>query len=109
MRGHALGALDVVQDFPRANEFGLAADSSEVGRLVTVFFLGLAEIDWIEAAGNYVRVVTRERTHLMRSTLTQLEQSLDPAKFVRIHRSCLVARRLIREAAVCSDPGPVVK
>ena len=50
----------------------------------------VAEIDWIEAAGNYLCVRAGKVTHVLRETLTQMESRLDPARFVRIHRSRIV-------------------
>jgi len=55
-----------------------------------VYFLPLAEIDWIEAAGNYARLHTGAQTHQLRETLKTLEARLDPATFVRVHRSAIV-------------------
>ncbi|MEZ4586631.1 MAG: LytTR family DNA-binding domain-containing protein [Gemmatimonadales bacterium] len=51
----------------------------------------LDDIRWIESAGNYVKLHTADGVHLVRGTLRALEQRLDPARFVRIHRSTLVA------------------
>jgi two-component system, LytTR family, response regulator len=48
------------------------------------------EIDWIEAASNYVEVHARGRSFLIRMTLNELNDSLDPAMFARIHRSTVV-------------------
>ncbi len=55
-----------------------------------VTFLPTEEIRWIEAAGNYVRVHTAGATHLLRRTLTSLQDDLDPEEFIRIHRSTIV-------------------
>lgn len=52
--------------------------------------LRCADIDWIEAAGVYVNLHTREREWLHRAPLSQLEARLDPGVFVRIHRSTIV-------------------
>ena len=52
--------------------------------------LDVADIDWIQAAGNYVEIYAGERKHLLRMTLTKLEHDLDPDGFVRIHRSTIV-------------------
>lgn len=49
-----------------------------------------ADIELIEAAGNYVRINTADAQHLLRSPLTELASSLDPAHFLRIHRSAIV-------------------
>ena len=59
------------------------------------------EIDWIEAAANYVDVHARGRSFLMRATISGLEQRLDPKKFARIHRSAIV--NIDRVAEVRSD------
>ena len=50
----------------------------------------LDDIDWLEAAANYVEVHARGGEYLIRSTLASLEQRLDPQRFVRIHRSTIV-------------------
>ena len=55
-----------------------------------VFFLRVEEIDWIEAAANYVNLHAGREAHLLRETMSSLEAKLDPAKFIRIHRSVIV-------------------
>ncbi len=64
------------------------------GRIV---FLRVEEIDWVEAADNYVRVHAGRESHLIRETLQSLENCLNPEKFLRIHRSTLVNLDRIRE------------
>lgn len=53
-------------------------------------FLDADRIDWIEGAGNYVKLHVGGREHLLRSTLKAFEEQLDPHRFVRIHRSHIV-------------------
>jgi two-component system LytT family response regulator len=53
-------------------------------------FVAVAEIDWIEAAGNYLKLHARSGTHLLRATMKELEARLDPTRFVRIHRTTIV-------------------
>jgi two-component system LytT family response regulator len=65
-----------------------------VGR---VTFLPVDEIDWIEGAGNYARVHTGARDHLVRETMKTLSERLDPRRFTRIHRSTIVNVERIRE------------
>ena len=48
------------------------------------------EIHYLEADDDYVRIVTKGGTHLKKSTLAHLEQTLDPQQFVRVHRSYLI-------------------
>ncbi|MDP8245176.1 MAG: LytTR family DNA-binding domain-containing protein [Candidatus Hinthialibacter antarcticus] len=55
-----------------------------------IFFLQVSEIDWVEAAGNYVEVHTNNEAHLLRETMTNLEAKLDPQSFLRIHRSAII-------------------
>jgi len=60
------------------------------------------EIDWVEAAGNYVLVHSGGESHLMRETMAELEDRLDPRLFVRTHRSAIVAVDRIREVRLSS-------
>jgi two-component system LytT family response regulator len=55
-----------------------------------VHFLRTAEIDWVEAEGNYVRLHASGASHLLREPLHRLEARLDPRRFVRVHRSAIV-------------------
>jgi two-component system LytT family response regulator len=55
-----------------------------------IYFVKVEEIDWIEAAGNYLRLHSGAETHLLRETLGNLEARLDPERFWRIHRSTIV-------------------
>jgi two-component system, LytTR family, response regulator len=55
------------------------------------------EVDWIEAAGDYVRLHAGSRTHLLRDRISILAEQLDPSLFVRIHRSTIVNIERIRE------------
>lgn len=62
-----------------------------------IFFLDVAEIDFIEAADNYVELHFGKRSHLIRQTLSHLEARLDPDRFVRIRHSTIVNLRRIKE------------
>lgn len=48
------------------------------------------DIQWVDAAGDYMCVHTSDKTHVMRTTMKQLEASLSPELFCRIHRSTIV-------------------
>jgi two-component system LytT family response regulator len=63
------------------------------------------EIDWIEAAANYVRIHAGADQHLLRETITRIEAGLDPSRFVRIHRSRIVNLRKIRGLESLSRGG----
>ena len=62
-----------------------------------ILFLDVSEVTWLEAFGNYVRFHTPGEVYTVRGTLTSFEKELDPARFVRIHRSMIVNREVIRE------------
>lgn len=57
----------------------------------------IREIDWIEAAKDYVLLHTPTRSHMHRITMTALERQLDPQRLIRVHRSAFVAPDRVRE------------
>ena len=57
----------------------------------------MEDIDWIEAAGNYVRLHMGTESHLFRETMNNLEARLDASRFVRVHRSRIVNTDRIKE------------
>ena len=62
-----------------------------------MMLLKVDEIDFIEADGNYAKLHVARKTHLLREKMNDLEGRLDPAKFVRIHRSIIVNLDRIKE------------
>jgi two-component system LytT family response regulator len=60
-------------------------------------FVDIDDVDWIEAAENYVRLHVGRASHLVHVALSTLERSLDPETFLRIHRSILVNVGRIKE------------
>ncbi len=61
------------------------------------FFVRTADVEWIEAARNYVRLHAGERTYVVRSTLAALAARLDAERFRRASRSALVNVDRVRE------------
>jgi len=55
-----------------------------------LYFVRAADIDWVDAQGNYVRLHAGGHAHLVRDTMRAFEGKLDPATFVRVHRSAIV-------------------
>ncbi|MEX2130234.1 MAG: LytTR family DNA-binding domain-containing protein [Pseudohongiellaceae bacterium] len=53
-------------------------------------FVPIREIDWIDAAGDYMCIHANGQTHIMRTTMKDLESRLDPSIFQRVHRSTIV-------------------
>jgi two-component system LytT family response regulator len=66
-------------------------DGSEVTRVA------VNDIQWIDAAGDYMCVHATDQTHIMRHTMKELEKSLDPKKFVRAHRSAIVNIKFVQK------------
>jgi two-component system LytT family response regulator len=84
------------------NDLRAPSARKHAGRLVIkaggrIFFLSVAEIDWIEAADNYARIHAGRDEHLLRETMSGLEKRLDPEQFIRIHRSRIVNIQKIKE------------
>ena len=62
-----------------------------------VFFVRTSEIDWIESAGNYVKLHVGSDTHLLRETMNSVEAKLDGDLFFRVHRCHIVNIERVRE------------
>jgi two-component system, LytTR family, response regulator len=76
-----------------------------------VHFIRTADIDWCEAAGNYIRLHVGPQEHLLRETMNGLETKLDPRLFVRIHRSTIVNIERIEQlrSSIAGDHTVVLK
>jgi two-component system LytT family response regulator len=73
----------------------LRAERGYAARLVVrtgqkITFVATADVDWIEADGNYARLHAGKRDYLLRETMKNVEARLDPRRFLRIHRSAIV-------------------
>jgi two-component system, LytTR family, response regulator len=62
-----------------------------------VMFVKVEEIDWVEAAGDYVSIHSGKKSWLLRETISALEKRLTPYGFARIHRSTIVQLRRVSE------------
>jgi len=62
-----------------------------------ITLLEFESVDWIEAQGNYLALHVGQTAHLIRESIARLEARLDPAHFIRIHRSTIVAVNRIRD------------
>jgi two-component system LytT family response regulator len=67
-----------------------------------VVFLKMDQIDWIEAAANYVRLQAGSQSYLMREGISHIAARLDPNQFLRIHRSIIVNVQRIKELQPCN-------
>lgn len=66
-------------------------------------FIRVADIGWVDAAGDYMCIHAAGRTHIMRITMKQLEDMLNPAQFLRVHRSTIVNSRIITGAQTLNN------
>jgi DNA-binding LytR/AlgR family response regulator len=78
----------------------------QAGAGSTVHVVPVDEVLYFEAADKYVRVVTAEREHLIRTSLRELMPQLDPQRFWQVHRGTLVQARCIA-AATRDEAGKV--
>ena len=68
-----------------------------------ILFFTTDEIDWIEAASNYVKIYSNGKGYLVRHTMSDLERKLNPQQFLRIHRSIIVNIHKIRGVQPCNS------
>jgi len=74
-----------------------------------ILFFEASEIDWIEAASNYVEIHTGQQSYLVRHTMNELEKKLSPKQFLRIHRSFIVNLSKIRGVQPCNSGEYMVR
>lgn len=66
-------------------------------------FIRVGDIGWVDAAGDYMCIHALGKTHIMRITMKQLEGMLNPAKFLRVHRSTIVNSEIITGAQTLNN------
>lgn len=89
----------ILEELSNSNELTLShysdvlpiKDGSELSRVP------VNEILWIDAAGDYMCVHTEQNTHILRKTMKQLEEVLDPRQFIRSHRSTIVNKQYVQK------------
>jgi two-component system LytT family response regulator len=91
----------------------LRALSQDRERLVVrsegkVVFLRTAEVEWVEADANYIRIHTRQRSYNIREKISTFERSLPEHKFVRIHRSIIINLDAVAEIQNCGNGEHIV-
>src|ERR1700680_1067581 len=73
-----------------------------------VVFLDVDEIEWIDADANYVKLNAGKNTYVLRQSIGNLSQRLNPNQFVRIHRSTIVNVQKIKELQPCNSGEYIV-
>jgi two-component system, LytTR family, response regulator len=95
--GFAGGVAGVDKGQPRKLERLVIKSAGEVA------FVSVAEIDWIEAADYYAALHVGTKTHLLRRSISDLEQDLDADVFCRIHRSTIVNLERVQSLKLGED------
>ena len=88
------GILALLDELQQTNKYLDRLVIKNAGR---IHFLKTADIDWVEAEGNYVRIHVGKESHLLREPISSLETQLNGKKFLRIHRSTIVNLDRIHE------------
>jgi two-component system LytT family response regulator len=68
-----------------------------------ILFLDVDEIDWVDAAANYVQIHAGRGTHVVRESVAHLAERLSASHFARIHRSIIVNLQKIKEVRACNS------
>jgi two-component system LytT family response regulator len=94
-----LDLRDAAHSARRPDDAPVASELPPAGGYVSRFivkrrgvseFLRAEDVDWIDGAGNYVRLHAKGVAHMLRMTMSDCEARLDPRQFVRVHRSAIV-------------------
>jgi two-component system, LytTR family, response regulator len=80
---HVRALLDAIRAERQADRVAIRTEQG-------VYFVRIEELDWIEADGNYLKLHGGAQSHTLRETLKNFERRLDPARFLRVHRSVIV-------------------
>jgi len=73
-----------------------------------VVFLRTAEVEWVEADANYIRIHARHRSYDVREKIGNFEHSLPEHQFIRIHRSIIVNLDAVAEVQNCGSGEYIV-
>ena len=120
----------VLQSFARAAHWVATANAAEAGERLTallnrvprmryldrivvknkgkVVFVSVDAIQYLQAEGNYVRIVSQGQPYLLRGTISDFDRKLDPTSFARVHRSSIVNLREVREMKTGAEEGGYV-
>jgi two-component system LytT family response regulator len=92
LTGHSAATIDDLVDARGDSGF---RDVLTIRDGAQVLRVAARDIEWVDAAGDYMCIHVHGKTHVMRVTLKELESLLDPALFLRIHRSTLINAGLV--------------
>jgi len=104
-----LAALQTLNQSKRPETAESWPDRLTVRNGAELAVVDLADVEWIEAQGNYQALHVRGRTHLVRETSARLQDRLDPARFVRIHRRAMVGVRHVQQIEPLTNGDGLVR
>ena len=87
----------VLQDYAAQEEAEQGIERFTIRSRDRIYFVDAEDVQWIESEGDYVALHDGDDTHLVRKTMKELEQRLDPSRFLRVHRSYIVNVDYIEE------------
>ncbi len=93
----------VLGDIGSADRFARKPERIVVRSAGRVVFVNICEIDWVEAAGDYVTLHVGKKSWLLRETVADMEKKLRDKGFARIHRSTIVNTERIAEMRVLDN------
>ncbi|MBL8517214.1 MAG: response regulator transcription factor [Betaproteobacteria bacterium] len=102
-QAYAFALRGFVGDAVRASSPHAALSHFTVRSVGMIESIAVAEVRWIVASGNYAELHLADRKVLHRATLRALEQHLDSTEFMRVHRSVIVRKSLMRALSVEGD------
>jgi len=97
------GSANLIETIENKEPGSRRAERIAVKSAGQVMFLKPCEIDWIEAADYYACLHVGPKSHLLRRSMADLEQELDPTLFCRIHRSTIVRLERVRGLKLSQD------
>jgi two-component system LytT family response regulator len=87
----------VLREYAEEDEEDAGIERFTIRSRNRIYFVDTEDVQWIESEGDYVALHDGEEAHLVRKTMKQLEQELDPDRFLRVHRSYIVNADYIEE------------
>ncbi|HEX8258156.1 MAG TPA: LytTR family DNA-binding domain-containing protein [Allosphingosinicella sp.] len=90
----AVDTSDYAEDAHQSNRYEKLINIKDRGQ---IFRVDVDTIEKIDAAGDYMCIYTGDNTLILRETMKDLEKRLDPRRFQRVHRSCIVNLDLVRQ------------
>ena len=107
--GEAQLSQPVAGETDEVNHSGTDDDRILVSKSGLFHFIAPGDVDWVEAAGNYVELHVGTETYMLRGTMKKIEIRLGDTDFARIHRSTIVKRSLVERITSAMNGDKILK